>query len=177
MAELEHWDSFYVIAGGAAGALIGLQFVVMTLIADRPLKDASEASPAFSTPTIVHFSACLLLAALMRVPWPGAMMAAWAWGGVGLLGLAYGILVALRLRRQRAYRPDMEDWIFHCVLPVAAYLLLLLSAPYAESHERQALFGVGAATLALLFIGIHNSWDSVLFISTGQHDKQDAPKK
>ena len=37
MAELGAWDSFYVIVGSAAGALIGLQFVVMTLVAARPL--------------------------------------------------------------------------------------------------------------------------------------------
>jgi hypothetical protein len=35
MPELAAWDSFYVIVGSAAGALIGLQFVVMTLIVDR----------------------------------------------------------------------------------------------------------------------------------------------
>jgi len=29
MSELAHWDSFYVIVGSAAGALIGLQFVVL----------------------------------------------------------------------------------------------------------------------------------------------------
>ena len=33
MAELAGWDSLYVIVGSAAGALIGLQFVVMTLVA------------------------------------------------------------------------------------------------------------------------------------------------
>ena len=32
MHELAKWDGFYVIVGSAAGALIGLQFVVMTLI-------------------------------------------------------------------------------------------------------------------------------------------------
>ena len=36
MSDLAQWESFYVIIGSAAGALIGLQFVVMTLIADRP---------------------------------------------------------------------------------------------------------------------------------------------
>jgi hypothetical protein len=35
MPEFEVWESFYAIVG-AAGALIGLQFVVMTLIAERP---------------------------------------------------------------------------------------------------------------------------------------------
>ncbi|PYR18792.1 MAG: hypothetical protein DMF98_25350 [Acidobacteria bacterium] len=36
MSEFAEWDSFYVIVGSAAGALIGLQFVVLTLIAERP---------------------------------------------------------------------------------------------------------------------------------------------
>jgi hypothetical protein len=35
MSELIAWDSFYVIVGSAAGALIGLQFVLVTLIAQR----------------------------------------------------------------------------------------------------------------------------------------------
>ena len=54
MSELATWDSFYVIVGSAAGALIGLQFVVVTLIAQRPMRAAPEASAAFGTPTIVQ---------------------------------------------------------------------------------------------------------------------------
>ena len=65
MSELGHWDSFYVIVGSAAGALIGLQFVVLTLIAERPAVRAPEAAAAFSTPTIVHFSTVLFLSALI----------------------------------------------------------------------------------------------------------------
>ena len=68
MAELAAWDSFYVIVGSAAGALIGLQFVVITLIAQRATIPAPEASAAFGTPTIVHFGAALLLSALVRAP-------------------------------------------------------------------------------------------------------------
>ncbi len=30
-------------------------------------------------------------------------------------------------------------------------------------HPKRALFGVGAATLLLLFIGIHNAWDAVAY--------------
>jgi hypothetical protein len=51
MAELAEWESFYVIVGSAAGTLIGLQFVVMTLIAERPPLRAREAGAAFATPT------------------------------------------------------------------------------------------------------------------------------
>src|SRR5712672_3432889 len=61
MPAFAEWESFYVIVGTAAAALIGLQFVVMTLIADRPQITTAEAGAAFATPTIVHFSAVLLL--------------------------------------------------------------------------------------------------------------------
>ena len=177
MTELEHWDSFYVIIGAAAGALIGLQFVVMTLIAENPPRRVAEANPVFGTPTIVHFCACLLVSALMSVPWAGVADAAWAWGLTGLAGFLYTLMVAARMRSQTAYTPDAEDWLFHAALPLGAYLLLGLCASHGQSDERSALYGVAAATVGLLFIGIHNSWDSVVFISTGQHEKQDAGRE
>jgi len=34
MTALDGWENFYVIVGSSAGALIGLQFVVITLIAN-----------------------------------------------------------------------------------------------------------------------------------------------
>ena len=71
MSELTEWDSFYVIVGSAAGALIGLQFVVMTLVAERPLLRIADAADAFATPTINHVCATLLLAVLLRAPWHG----------------------------------------------------------------------------------------------------------
>ena len=163
MSELARWAGFYSIVRSAAGALIGLQFVVLTLIAQRPRIPAHEAGAAFGTPTIVHFSAVLLLSALLRAPWPTITIAAAVWGLVGVAGVAYAVIVARRMRKQDVYRPDFEDWLFHLVLPLVAYMLLAASAFAARSLLRGALFGVGAATLLLLFIGIHNAWDAVAY--------------
>lgn len=163
MSELAAWDSFYVIVGPAAGALIGLQFVVMTLIAERPHARSADAGAAFATPTIVHFGAVLFLAALLRVPWPTIAIAAVPWGLLGFGGVAYAVIVARRMRKQAVYQPDFEDWLFHVGLPLAGYAILLLSAFAAPSRLREALFGVGAAALLLLFVGIHNAWDGVAY--------------
>ena len=76
MSELAAWDSFYVIVGSAAGALIGLQFVVVTLIAERPKLREPTAGAAFATPNIVQFSTVLLLSALVRIPWRSIVTAA-----------------------------------------------------------------------------------------------------
>jgi len=178
MPELAEWESFYVIVGSAAGALIGLQFVVMTLVADRPPLRAAEAGAAFGTPTIVHFSSVLLLSALVRVPWQTVTSAAVVWGLVGLGGFAYSVIVARRVRRQRvyedAYQPVFEDWLCHTVVPLAAYAALALLALVAPSRTGDALLGVGAVALVLLFIGIHNAWDAIAYyvlVSSADREK------
>ncbi len=163
MSALAEWDSFYVIVGSAAGALIGLQFVVAALVANRPPLRVAEAGAAFATPTIVHFGAALLLSALLRAPWHAIILAAALWGLIGLGGIAYTINVARRVRRQTVYQPEFEDWLFHVVLPLTAYVMLALSPFAAPFHAREALFSVGAAALLLLFIGIHNAWDAVAY--------------
>jgi len=163
MTELTGWDNFYVIVGSAAGALIGLQFVVLTLIAERPPLRAAEAGATFATPTIVHFGTVLFLSAILCAPWQAITTLAAVWGLAGLGGIAYAIWVARRMRVQTVYRPVFEDWAFHLLLPFAAYVSLALAACVVPSHTREALSGVGAAALLLLFIGIHNAWDNVTY--------------
>jgi len=163
MSEIAKWDSFYVIVGSAAGALIGLQFVVITLIADNPPVGAAEAGAAFSSPTIAHFGAALFLSALLHAPWQTIAVAAALWGVLGFGGVAFSVIVARRMRKQAAYEPVFEDWLFYVALPFTAYAVLAGSSFAAPSHTREALFGVGGAALLLLFTGIHNSWDSVAY--------------
>ena len=163
MSEFTEWDSFYVIVGSAAGALIGLQFVVMTLIAERPPARAADAGAAFATPTIVHFSVVLLLSALLRAPWLSVVPVAALWGLIGLSGIVYTAIVARRMKKQSVYAPGFEDWLFHIGVPLVAYALFALSPFAVHSHAREVLFAVGGATLLLLFAGIHNAWDAVAY--------------
>jgi len=164
MTALAGWENFYVIVGSSAGALIGLQFVVMALIADMPrAPGAAQAGAAFATPTIIHFGAVLLLAAILSAPWNRVASAAVLWGLLGLSGIVYEIIVARRMQVQTAYQPEFEDWLFHVLLPFAAYAMLAIAAYGTRNHVRAALFGVGTAALLLLFVGIHNAWDSVTY--------------
>jgi hypothetical protein len=175
------WDNFYVIVGAAAGALIGLQFVVVTLIADKPPKDAANAGAAFATPTIVHFSASLLLCAIMSVPWPSLVYPESIWVAMGVSGIIYTGVVAWRMRKQSAYRPGFEDWAFHLALPAVSYALLASGALVAQWHMTAALFVVAASALLLLFIGIHNAWDAIsyhVFVNThGSHPEKQHNRK
>jgi ABC-type transport system involved in multi-copper enzyme maturation permease subunit len=140
MAALAGGDSFYVIVGSAAGALIGLQFVVATLIAERPPLRVAEAGAAFATPTIWHFAAALLLSALLRAPWPAITVAAILWGIVGLSGVVYVVVVARRMRAQTVYEPQFET--------------LAISSSAAACGIRDAC-GIG------IYSTCAHAWDSV----------------
>jgi hypothetical protein len=163
VSELAKWDNFYVIVGSAAGALIGLQFVVLTLIANRPSHGSAEAGAAFGSPTVIHFSVVLFLSALLHAPWQTITIPAAIWGVLGAGGVIYSTVVVRRMRKQVAYTPVFEDWMFHCVLPFVAYAILAFSWFAAGSRTHEALFGVGSAALVLLFVGIHNAWDSIAY--------------
>jgi hypothetical protein len=84
-------------------------------------------------------------------------------GAVGVAGAGYVGIATWRMRRQTAYQPELEDWLFYALLPFAAYVTLAVSAFAARSHAHEALFAVGAAVLLLLMIGIHNAWDAVTY--------------
>src|SRR5262245_56714713 len=148
---LDGWENFYVIVGSSAGALIGLQFVVITLIADVQISRAdAQAGGAFATPSVVHFGVVLLVSAIISAPWEGIAPVSVSWAIVGLCGVAYSLVVARRMRRQSSYKPVFEDALFHVILPLAAYATLAASAGVAIAHERPALFLVGSAALLLL---------------------------
>ena len=163
MIALAELENFYVIVGSSAGALIGLQFVVMTLVAENPLARSEALGKALATPTIVHFAIVLLLSAIVSALWHGIAAVAILFGLIGLGGLIYVIIVVRRMRTQTEYTPLFEDWLFHVLLPFAAYLTLTVSALAAPSHVHEALFGTGVAALLLLFDGIHNAWDGVTY--------------
>jgi hypothetical protein len=168
-SPLAHWDTFYVIVGSAAAALIGLQFVAMAIAADAGTRSASsETIDAFGTPNIVHFSAVLLVAALLSAPWPSLRSVDVAIGACAFAGLVYGVIVVRRARRQTEYQPVLEDWIWHAALPLVAYGVLTVAAAGLTFAVEDALFAVAASALLLLFIGIHNAWDTVTYLAVGQ---------
>ncbi|HTR99786.1 MAG TPA: hypothetical protein VML00_08550 [Bacteroidota bacterium] len=165
MNLLAGWENFYVIVGSSSGALIGLQFVVMTLFAARPAvsSDVQKVGRAFATPSVIHFAVVLLLSAIMSAPWTGTEALAAIWGGVGVPGILYIIFITRRLLRQTIYRPVFEDWAFHSILPLGAYAILCAAAWLSRSDFPGALFVLAAAVLLMLFIGIHNAWDAVTY--------------
>jgi hypothetical protein len=162
MTSLERWADFYVIVGSAAAALTGLMFVATALIAD--FEGNERQIQAFGTPTVVHFCAVLLQAAILTAPWPTTTGVRVALGLHGASGVVYMVVVMRRARQQTGYEPYFEDWLFHGVLPFVAYAGVVTAASLLSRWQTPVLFVIGGTALLLLFVGIHNAWDTVTYI-------------
>jgi hypothetical protein len=164
---LATWQNFYVIIGSAAATLTGLMFVVITLIAGVRVRVSSPGGTiaAFSAPTVVHFCLALLVAATLSAPWQALWNAGLLLGLSGLGGATYVLIVLRRMRRQADYQPVLEDWMWHTVFPLVSYTALVVAAIVLPGNPAPALFGIAAGTVLLLFIGIHNAWDNVIYIA------------
>ena len=164
-SPLAQWESFYVIVGSSAGALTGLQFVVIALIAEARAARSMLEIRAFGTPTVVHFCAALLISAIISAPWHTLSSAGLALGACGVGGVTYAVTTIRHARRQTGYSPDAEDWVWYVGFPLAAYAMLLAGAFLLTGHTITALFMIAATSLLLLFVGIHNAWDTVTYVA------------
>jgi len=75
------------------------------------------------------------------------------------------VAVLRRAQRQSEYQPVIEDWIWHNILPMLAYAALVVAGFMLPRDVDVAPYFVGGSTLLLVFIGIHNAWDTVTYIT------------
>lgn len=165
LPPLNEWETFYVIVGSSAGALTGLQFVVIALGAEAKVLGGDAELRAFATPTVVHFCLVLLLAAILSTPGQTTASLSLCLDACGLGGLGYTGRVVVHARRQKGYAPVLSDWIWHAGLPLAAYTSLLAAGVATWRHPAPALYVVAATALLLLYVGIHNAWDAAVWMA------------
>ena len=160
------WENFYVITGSSSAALTGLVFVVSTIAAGRRRQPATtSATSVFSTPTIMHFCLAFLISGIFAAPWPSLGLASTSIGLTGLFGIGYIADVIRRTPMLEGYDPDVGDWTWFIVLPMAAYIALCVSGFMLVHVPVPSSFAIGGLTLVLIFLGIHNAWDVVSYLS------------
>lgn len=74
-------------------------------------------------------------------------------------------------RRTTAYAPVFEDWLWHVGLPMVAYASIFVAGVLMARRPEPAVHLVGAISILLLFIGIHNAWDAAVCVSTARKDQ------
>ena len=167
------WANYYLLVGGAAGALIRLMFVVTTLTAGIDASRVSRGAKVYITPIVFHFSVVLIVSAISAVPEiplpaVGVLLASCA-----AIGIVYSAATTARL--SRTWWEDPPHWSdkwFYGILPTIAYLGLAGAASAVWLVSGIASYAVGATMLVLLLIGIRNACDLAINIVQGPGNRR-----
>src|SRR6266404_4759700 len=153
------WENFFYLIGSAAGALIGIMFLVITLTAGHEPRRVSRGAPVYVTPIVFHFAVVLVVSGLSEVPGLTQPAVAVLLGASAIAGLAYSAATTIRLCRKgwEDPIPGWSDKCFYGFLPTTIYLALLGAAGAVWVAERRAAFVVAAIMLGLLLLGIRNA--------------------
>jgi len=165
-AMFEHWGEFYLLAGSAAAVLIGLIFIVVTLMQDRPRSTMLFGSKLYMGPVVLQMSFVLVLSAAALTPdiTPRAMAAASA--AVALWGLVRGVQSIIGISALKGEdSPHWTDVWFYGFIPT---MLSLLLVAVAAGYWRGAEWAVNAMAVAItgvLLLAVRNEWDLVTWLA------------
>ena len=162
----EGWDSFYLLIGGAAGAMIGLLFVVATLNSGQNATQVVRGASLYMTPTVFHFAMVLSVGAIAVAPGLRSSLAGLIILGCGLVGLAHMATVCVRMRKPGAEAPPhWSDFWCYGAAPTFLYLALVVAALAVLQGWAAAPRGVAAVLLVLLLLSVRNAWDLVTWLA------------
>jgi hypothetical protein len=162
----EGWGDFYLLAGSAAAVLIGLIFVVVTLMQDRPRSSVLSGSKLYMGPVVLHVSFVMALSAAALVPDISAKAFAAISGSASLWGLARGAQSIAGISALTGEdRPHWSDVWFYGFIPSALFVLLALASHAIWVEQSWAPQGVAAVITALLLVTIRNEWDLVTWLT------------
>jgi hypothetical protein len=155
------WENFFYLVGSAAGALIGLMFIVITLTAGHEPRRVSRGAPVYVTPIVFHFAIVFALSVIAEVPSLPLAALMVILGVCATAGLVYSTGTTIRLCKSdwEDPIPVWSDKCFYGFMPTAIYLALAITTGAVWVAERKAVFAIGATLLALLLLGIRNAWD------------------
>lgn len=152
---MESWDTFAVIVGGAAAALLGLLFIAISIrlnvvAASRELRNRSAQ-------TMVLFGIVLLLAVLLAIPGQSCTLL-----GVEVVVLALAGGVGLDLLDRRAGRTREQHGlsrVLDLVAPNTVTTLLLLAAGVLLLFDLNAgLYLLVPPVIAAFVGGLTSAW-------------------
>jgi len=163
----EGWDNYFILMGTAAGSLVGLLFVVITLTTGHDRERVTRGQALYMTPTAVNFGSVLTVSAVVLVPkLPAAGVAGLSalvalWGEFHALRSALGILAL----RRADDPPHWTDAWCYGVGPAFAYFGLLGVAVALWTAASWSVYALAALLLVLMLTALRNAWDLVTWIA------------
>ena len=164
----EGWHEFYLVVGGAAAVLIGLIFVVVTLMHGKPRSTVITGSRLYMGPIVLHMCFVLTLSAAALTPGMNFRMYAVISGVISLWGFGRAAYSTVQIRRLPSIGGQETHWTevwFYGVIPLIVYLGLAAVTYGAFGGAEWALYGTAAVQIALLMISIRDEYDLVTWLA------------
>jgi lysylphosphatidylglycerol synthetase-like protein (DUF2156 family) len=168
----EGWENFFLMAGGAAAVLIGLIFVVISLMQDRPRSTVLAGSKLYMGPIVLGLSFILVLCAAALAPGVSRTAFAAITGAIAIWGLVRAIMSSWGIGRLGSDVHWTDFW-FYGALPVAIYVAMAIVGLAFWKDWDWAQQGLAAVITAGLLLGIRNEWDLITWITP----RSDAPEE
>jgi hypothetical protein len=162
---LRQWHDFYALIGTASATLVGLMFVAASIGAGVFTRQHQAGVRSFLSPTVVHFSAVLVICLLGTIPTETWILIGVFLTWTGLIGLAYsGWTLRRMIKHGLIGSIDVIDRLAYALLPIVAYLLVIAAGVNLCRQSEAGLNVLAAALILLLLIGIRNAWDMTVWI-------------
>jgi hypothetical protein len=162
----EGWENFFLMAGGAAAVLIGLIFVVISLVGDRPRDSVLAGSRLYMGPIVLGVSFVLTLSAAALMPGITPRAFAGITSVIAIWGLIRAAISTWGIGRrwmgnEKAHWTDV--W-FYGVFPILIYLPLAADAVAFWENWSWARYGLATMITLGLLLAIRNEWDLITWI-------------
>lgn len=162
------WENFFLMAGGAAAVLIGLIFVVISLMQDRSRTQVLEGSKLYMGPIVLGVSFVLALSAAALTPGITRCEFAAITGVIALWGMVRAILSIVGIGRFT--KVHWTDIWFYGVYPSVVYLALGVVAIALWMGWWWAQKALAVVITSGLLLAIRNEWDLITWITPrGEH--------
>ena len=169
----EGWSEFYLMAGGAAAVLIGLIFVVISLMQDRSRSSVLQGSRLYMGPIVLGVSFVLVLSAAALAPHLDGRQFALIAGGIAIWGLARGVISTVGIHNVRDEVHWTDIW-FYGLIPIALYVVLGIIAWCFWTDQPCARPALAGFVTAGLLLAIRNEWDLITWIAPRHEGKDDS---
>ncbi len=160
----EGWSEFYLLVGTAASVLIGLIFVVISLMQDRSRSSVMAGSRLYMGPIVLGVSFVMVLSAAALTPGIRPAQFALIASVIAAWGLARGLYSTVGIARLKGEVHWTDLW-FYGVLPSVAYLAIGIVALAFWQGWACAKTGLAVTVTAGLLLAIRNEWDLITWIA------------
>lgn len=161
MEALHEWHEFYILLGTAGATLLALLFVAVSLGTGFLSSKDQQGTRTFMSPVVIHFTSVFFLSAVCLVPSHGPIFFAVLIAGTAVVGVVVSIVISVWVVRTEMTQ-YLPDYFAYGLLPVGAYLALLVASIMIYLGRDYALEVLAGGLLLLAIVNVRNAWDLTL---------------